>query len=197
MERDHLVASLYSRLVQMVIRRTNALFELGSSNDSEDGSVNDDSGIGSVIEIGSSKIDIIDIAGLTGVNQRGTRSLHELCANMAAEKTRHFFMRFGFFNIVDQACDNSRGSMQNVLEMVHQRKHEFTFVHVSPEEILVRHYEGRVPISYNITKIVENNRNTIRKEMVSLFDSKSCSFKFAVTLFTSDLNAMAQSDQYS
>ncbi|CAJ0921594.1 unnamed protein product, partial [Mesorhabditis belari] len=44
MERDHLVASLHSRLVQMVIRRTNALFELGSSNDSEDGSVNDDSG---------------------------------------------------------------------------------------------------------------------------------------------------------
>ncbi|CAJ0564294.1 unnamed protein product, partial [Mesorhabditis spiculigera] len=167
LERDHLVAALYSRFVQTVIRRTNALLEISINNESEDGSVNDDSGMGSVTEIGSSRVDIIDICGLTGVNQRGTRTLHELCANMAAEKTRHFFMKFGFFNIVDQACDNSRGSMQNVIEMVQQRKSDFTFIHVSPEEILVRHYEGRVPISYNITKIVENNRNTIRKEMAS------------------------------
>ncbi|CAJ0576666.1 unnamed protein product, partial [Mesorhabditis spiculigera] len=217
LERDHLVAALYSRFVQTVIRRTNALLEISINNESEDGSVNDDSGMGSVTEIGSSRVDIIDICGLTGVNQRGTRTLHELCANMAAEKTRHFFMRttlphrevketslfmdflkpkFGFFNIVDQACDNSRGSMQNVIEMVQQRKSDFTFIHVSPEEILVRHYEGRVPISYNITKIVENNRNTIRKEMVRLFDAKSTSFKLVASLFSGDLNAMAQSDQY-
>uniref|UniRef100_A0A1I7SZG6 Myosin motor domain-containing protein n=1 Tax=Caenorhabditis tropicalis TaxID=1561998 RepID=A0A1I7SZG6_9PELO len=175
--RDNLVTALYSRMVKFIIDKLNLLLDVvPDSYDS--GSVLTDSGIsvGTVNE-NNHTIHIIDIPGYVRSTQN---SLNELIVNAT--------------NDIIQCTDSDM--VHELLKSVEiaTRNGENWTDHKTPK--MIKHCTDAFEIHYDLRLMIERNSNYVSRELVNMFDFRTCSFPFAINIFAQDIESMIIDDNY-
>ncbi|CAO4385355.1 unnamed protein product [Caenorhabditis nigoni] len=175
--RDSLVTALYSRMVKYIIDKINLLLDI--IPDSYDRtSVVTDSGISvGTINESNHTVHIIDIPGYVRSTQN---SLNELIVNAT--------------NDIVQCTDS---------DMVHEllknvelstRSNDNWSDNKTPK--MIKHCTDAFEIHYDLRLMIERNTNCVSRELVNMFDFRTCSFPFAVNLFAHDIESMIIDENY-
>ncbi|CAL2049976.1 unnamed protein product [Caenorhabditis brenneri] len=175
--RDNLVTALYSRMVKFIIDKLNILLDL-VPDPYDRGSVVTDSGISvGTINDNNHTIHIIDIPGYVRSTQN---SLNELIVNAT--------------NDIVQCTDSDM--VHELLKSVEvaTRNSENWSDNKTPK--MIKHCTDSFEIHYDLRLMIERNSNYVSRELVNMFDFRTCSFVFAVNLFAHDIESMIVDEHY-
>ncbi|CCD67086.1 Myosin motor domain-containing protein [Caenorhabditis elegans] len=176
--RDNLVTALYARTVKYILDKINLLLDAGS-DPYDRGSVVTDSGISvGTINESNHTVHIVDIPGYVRSTQN---SLNELIVNAA--------------NDIVQCTDSDM--VHELLKSVEiaTRNDEVWTESKSPK--MIKHCTEAFEIHYDLRLMIERNSNRVSRELVNLFDFRTCTFPFAVNLFQQDIESMIVDNNYA
>ncbi|CAB3400118.1 unnamed protein product [Caenorhabditis bovis] len=166
--RDNFVIAIYSRMIHFLIERINIVLD-NFSDSYDQTSVVTDSGIsvGTSNEI-NHNVHVIDLPGYIRGPQN---SLNELLVNS--------------LNDIIQCTDSD--AMHEFLRSVDSATKPKT----------MKHCAENFEVNYDYRSMIERNLNVVKSELVFLFDYRSCTFPFAVSLFENDIEKMIIEPEYS
>ncbi|KAF1747850.1 hypothetical protein GCK72_024316 [Caenorhabditis remanei] len=191
--RDSLVTALYSRTVKYIIDKINLLLDIYP--DSYDrGSVVTDSGISvGTINENNHIIHIIDIPGYVRSTQN---SLSELIVNATND-----IVQCTDSDMASQKFCSKREKLQSfqvhellkTVEVATRTGEDWT-ENKTPK--MIKHCTDSFEIHYDLRLMIERNSNYVSRELVNMFDFRTCTFPFAVNIFAQDVESMIIDENY-